>query len=59
MRERYMHLKICHPLFYVTHCILFQLIDGLTGERSIYKRRGEKEPDVSTCIMARIRYQLS
>lgn len=24
-----------------------KLVDGLTGERSIYKRRGEKEPDVS------------
>ena len=24
-----------------------KLIEGLTGERSIYKRRGEKEPEVS------------
>jgi hypothetical protein len=25
---------------------LFRLIDGLTGEKSVYKKRGEQEPEV-------------
>lgn len=29
-----------------------KLIEGLTGERAIYKRRGEKEPEVSTSSAA-------
>ena len=27
-----------------------KLIEGLTGERAIYKRRGEQDPEVITCI---------
>lgn len=30
---------------------MVKLIEGLTGERSIYKRRGEREPDVSKTII--------
>lgn len=28
-----------------------KLIDGLTGEKSVYKRRGEKEPEVNMGIV--------
>ena len=27
-----------------------KLIEGLTGERAIYRRRGEKEPEVFICV---------
>ena len=27
-----------------------KIIDGLTGEKAIYKRRGEQEPEVCVCV---------
>lgn len=27
-----------------------KIIDGLTGEKSIYKRRGELDPEVAVCF---------
>lgn len=28
-----------------------KLIDGLTGEKTVYKRRGEKEPEVKGTVL--------
>lgn len=29
-----------------------KIIDGLTGEKTIYKRRGELDPEVCVCVCA-------
>ena len=31
-----------------------KIIDGLTGEKAIYKRRGELDPEVCVCVRARV-----
>lgn len=31
-----------------------KIIDGLTGEKAIYKRRGELDPEVCVCVLLQI-----
>jgi hypothetical protein len=37
----------------------FRLIDGLTGEKSVYKKRGEQEPEVGAPQVPHTIYQAS